>query len=77
MPAKEDNGVSAQAEDSIFLLLVRGFSDRAPLTEESQDLDHTFEPEEGTLFVDHTPQSDAQTLVSDFKVEDTGARGRS
>lgn len=76
MPAKED-GVSAQTDDSIFLLLVRGSSDRTSIPEGSQDLDFTSEPEEDTLLVDQTPPSDPQTLVSDCEVEDTNAHGRS
>ena len=75
MPAKDDAGVSAQADDSVFLLLVRGFSDCAPLAEESKDSDCASKPEEETLFVDQAPPSDAQTLVSDREVEDRDAGG--
>jgi len=77
MPAKEDSYAPAKAEDFIFLLLVRGLSDRSPLTSGPQDLDCIFESKEGTLFADHNPQSGAHTLVSDLEVEDTGTRGRS
>ena len=76
MPGKEDNGSSAQADDSIFLLLVRGLSDRVPLVEESQDSDCTSESED-TLAVDQTPLPAVQTLVSDCEVESTDGRGRS
>jgi len=76
MPAKDDGGVSAKTDDSIFLLLVRGSSDRTPLPEGSQDSDCTSEPEEYTLPVHQTPPSDAQTLVSDYEFEDTNTRGR-
>jgi hypothetical protein len=75
MPEKEDNGGSAQADGSTFVLLVRGLSDRAPLVEEPQGSDCMFEPED-TLVADHTPPSAAQALVSDCEVEGTDARGR-
>jgi len=75
MPGKDDGDVPAHAEDSVFLLLVRGYSDRSPFSEDFQDPDHTLEPED-TLFVDQTPQSDGQTSVSDCEVGDTGACGR-
>lgn len=71
IPSKEDDDASAQADRSMFLLLVRG--DHAPLAEESQNSGHTSVTEDVTLSVERTPQSDAQTLVSD--AEDT--RGRS
>lgn len=74
MPAKEAGDASTQADDSIFLLLVRG--DRAPPAEEYQDLDCTFEPEDATLPGDQTPRPKTRTLVPDCEVEDTGADGK-
>ena len=62
MPAKESGDISAQVDSSIFLLLVRGASDRAPLTGEYLDSDYTPKPKE--------------PIVSDGELEDTGARGR-
>ena len=76
MPRKEDNGGSAQADDSIFVLLVRGLSDRIPVVDESQDLDCTSESDD-TLVVNQTPPPAAQTLVSDYEVEGTGTGSRS
>ena len=73
MPAKEDG--DAQVDNS-YLLLVRGVSDHVPLVEEYQGSDCTSEPEDVTLPVGQAPQSGAWTLVSDYEVEDTGARGK-
>jgi len=75
MPGKDDNGGSAQVDDSTFVLLVRGLSDRVPPVEESQDLDYTSEPED-ILVANQTPTFAAQTLVSDHGVEGTGAHGK-
>lgn len=75
MPGKEDNNNSAQVDDSTFVLLVRGSSDRLPLVEESQDSDYTPEFED-TLVANQTPTSAAQTLASDCEVEGTYARGK-
>jgi hypothetical protein len=77
MPAKDDKGIPCKTEDSLFLLLVRGFDDRASLPEEYQDPDYAPEPDVDTPFVEQTPQTDAQTLVSDYKVEGTSTRGGS
>lgn len=76
MPGKEDGSASPQADDSTFLLLVRGLSDRVPLAEEFQASDRTSEPEEDILFVDQTPPSGAPTMVSDREVEDMVTSGR-
>lgn len=76
MPAKEDGDASAQSDGSAFLLLVRGLSDRLPLDEESQDPGRSSDPEDTALSADNTPESNTQTLVSDYEAEDTGPRGK-
>lgn len=75
MPGKEDNGNSAQVDDSTFVLLVRGSSDRLPPVEVSQDSDYTSGFED-ILVANQTPTSAAQTLVSDCEVEGTYAHGK-
>ena len=75
MPAKEDNGVSYKAEDSLFLLLVRGSGDWAALSEESQGLDRASEPEGDVPFVERTPEAEARVLVSNCEVEDVDKDG--
>jgi hypothetical protein len=74
MPAKEDNGVPPKAEDSLFLLLVRGPRDQSPLSEKCQGSDNTAEVEGYPLSVDQTV---AQASGSDCEVEDTDAHGGS
>lgn len=76
MPGKEDGGSPPQADDSVFLLLVRGSSDRAPSVEEP-GASHCPSEFNDAIVAGQTPPSDAPTLVSDCEVEDTDKRGRS
>lgn len=74
MPGKEDSGAPPQADDSVFLLLVRGPSDRVPTVEEPEAF-HCVSRSEDLLVVGQTPLPDSPTWVSDFEVEDTGKDG--
>ena len=75
MPAKEDNGISYKAEDSLFFLLVRGSGDWVPLSEDSQGLDRASEPEGDAPCVERTPEAEAHVLIPDCEIEDVDKDG--
>jgi hypothetical protein len=71
MPTRDDGGVPCKAEDSIFLLLVRGSNDRPSLSEESQNSDYASELEGEPPSVEKAQETVAQALGPDCDAEDT------
>lgn len=77
VPTKEDDGTPCKAEDSLFYLLVRGSSDRPPLSGEYQDSDHTSTLEGDSLSVERTYETGVEAPCSDSDVEDEDPCGMS